>query len=79
MNPKSKWTQIDEIEYWKFYLVYKTINPQRQLSWKNWKSSSLYKQMAEFIEKSAKQYKSKDQNMKTKFNPEKDIFGDGHN
>ena len=74
MNPKSKWTKRDEIKYWKFYLVYQTKNPQQKLSWENWKRDSIYKHMAEFVEKSPKQCKSKDQNMKTKFYPEKDIL-----
>ena len=74
MNPKSKWTKRDEIKYWKFYLVYQTKNLQQKLSWGNWKRDSIYKHMAEFVEKSPKQCKSKDQNMKIKFYPEKDIL-----
>ena len=73
MNSKSKWTDKDVIKYWKFCLVYQIKNPQQKLSWESWKRDSIYKHMAEFVEKSPKQCKSKDQNMKTKFYPNKDI------
>ena len=73
MNSKSKWTDKDMVKYWKFFLVYQIKNPEQNLSWTKWKIDSIYKHMAEFVEKSPKQCKSKDQNMKRKFYPNKDI------
>lgn len=56
------------MKYWKFYVVYQTLKPYQKISWTNWKGDSIYKYMAKFVGKTAKQCKSKDQNMKTKFN-----------
>ncbi len=68
----SKWTEIDLIKYWLFYLDYQIKKPFQKTSWENWKGDSIYKDMEKFIGKTAKQCKSKDQNMKTK------LYGDSN-
>lgn len=38
-----------------------------KISWKKWKCESIYKEMGKFVNKTSKQCKSKDQNMKKKY------------
>ena len=67
MGDNSKWSSIDEINYWKYCISYQIKRPYQNLSWVTWKCDSFYKEMAKFVGKTSKQCKSKDQNMKSKY------------
>jgi hypothetical protein len=66
LKENSKWSHKDDLKFWKFYVFYQTQKPYQKISWIKWKRDSIYKHMATFIGKTAKQCKSKDQNMKSK-------------